>query len=84
MNSLLQDGWEPTGNDGQQWWQKGFRRQVQTEMSFPQDLRLYRDNRKSSVLATVPAGTQVTVLQGGDDWLRVQMPTGQVGYLFGD
>lgn len=48
-----------------------------------QGARLQADKSATSkVIETVPVGTRVQVLQDGDRWVRIRVPSGQEGWMF--
>jgi hypothetical protein len=87
VNKLVQDDWEPSGLNGEAWWQQGFQRRDRDKITTAIDLNLYDAPDRRRVLQHVPAGTTVTVVAVGDErnqWMKVRTEEGQTGYLMED
>jgi ribosomal protein L37E len=83
-NMLVQQGWEPTGINGEAWWQRGFRRKVTSEMEgrLEVDTDLYSRSDKVGLIRRLPKGSTITLVESGGTWMKVRTDRGEIGYVF--
>jgi hypothetical protein len=77
----MEDGWEPTGNVGNQWWQQQFRRRTPQSGTTQEPSRLYGDRTATAVIEVIPVGTSFQILESGPTWIKVRIETGAEGYF---
>jgi hypothetical protein len=80
IDQLVKEGWEPTGLKGHHWWQDRFRRRARRSRPTNTDLYLYDDQNSTVFRCLIPAGTEITITEVGETWVKVKLPDGMVGY----